>query len=336
MMSYRPTTLQKVLNLFKGNEKLWVTQLSQRSWLGRPVMHRYVKALVEHKKLKKSWSWPHVVYQLTDPALSSQTENTPSVDFDYSTKSLLDDIFLKFSPTGEKMLGAVWLVQWCKKRDLDVKQKADAYIQIYTHIESLRDDCGLLDATTAFENNVDGYHMTATYYADQYKWMDFGRGKLAELTFYGKQSQSRRLIEESVGLFVDKITCLVREHSIDAIAFVPPSISRQQQLLYIINAHIDPSIPRVRIEKFYTGDTKIPQKSLKKREDRIENAQKTIYVRDETAKNYKTVLLIDDFVGSGATLNQTAKKLKDEGVEKVLWFAIVGNMDLRYEVINEM
>jgi len=201
---------------------------------------------------------------------------------------------------------------------LDVKQKADAYIQIYTHIESLRDDCGLLDATTAFENNVDGYHMTATYYADQYKWMDFGRGKLAELTFYGKQSQSRRLIEESVGLFVDKITCLVREHSIDAIAFVPPSISRQQQLLYIINAHIDPSIPRVRIEKFYTGDTKIPQKSLKKREDRIENAQKTIYVRDETAKNYKTVLLIDDFVGSGATLNQTAKKLKDEGVEKVL------------------
>lgn len=335
-MSYRPTTLQKILNLFKGKEKLWVTQLSQRSWLSRTIIHKYIKVLVEQGELTKSWVWPRVFYQLADHNVSDQKEDVSVPIFDYATKNLLDDIFLKFSPTGEKMLGATWLAQWCKKRDLDPKEKATAYINIYKHIQSLRDDCGLLDATDAFEKNVDTYHMTATYYADQYKWMDFGRGKLAELTFYGKQSQSRTLIDESVGLFVDKITCFVRQRHIDAIAFVPPSISRQQQLLYIINTHIDQTIPRIHIEKFYTGDTKIPQKSLKKRADRIENAQKTIYVRDETTKNYKTVLLIDDFVGSGATLNETAKKLKQEGVDKVIGFAIVGNMDLKYEVINEM
>jgi predicted amidophosphoribosyltransferase len=59
-------------------------------------------------------------------------------------------------------------------------------------------------------------------------------------------------------------------------------------------------------------------------------------VDDKNIKNYKKVLLIDDFVGSGATLNETAKKLKDEGVEEVMGFAFVGNTNLSYDVINEI
>lgn len=54
------------------------------------------------------------------------------------------------------------------------------------------------------------------------------------------------------------------------------------------------------------------------------------------SKNYHKVLLIDDFVGSGSTLNETAGKLKVEGIQEVIGFAIVGNMDLSYEVINEV
>jgi hypothetical protein len=48
------------------------------------------------------------------------------------------------------------------------------------------------------------------------------------------------------------------------------------------------------------------------------------------------VLLIDDFVWSWATLNETAKKLKYEWIKEVYWFAFVGNLDLSYEVINEI
>ena len=60
------------------------------------------------------------------------------------------------------------------------------------------------------------------------------------------------------------------------------------------------------------------------------------YIYDQYVGTYKHVLLIDDFVWSGSTLNETAKKLKKAGVTKVSWFAIVGNLDLSYEVINEM
>jgi len=49
---------------------------------------------------------------------------------------------------------------------------------------------------------------------------------------------------------------------------------------------------------------------LKRPEDRIQNAKNTIFIKEEDIGGYNTVLLIDDFVGSGATLNETAIKLK--------------------------
>jgi len=51
---------------------------------------------------------------------------------------------------------------------------------------------------------------------------------------------------------------------------------------------------------------------------------------------FTSVLLIDDAVGSGATLNETAKKLKLSGMaKKVIGFAIVGSMK-GFEVIREV
>jgi hypothetical protein len=35
-------------------------------------------------------------------------------------------------------------------------------------------------------------------------------------------------------------------------------------------------------------------------------------------------------------MNETAKKLKDDGVSEVIGFALVGNLNLSYEVINEI
>ena len=46
------------------------------------------------------------------------------------------------------------------------------------------------------------------------------------------------------------------------------------------------------------------QKSLQ----RTEGGENTIFIRGKHI-DYNTVLLIDDFVGSGATLNETAIKL---------------------------
>jgi adenine/guanine phosphoribosyltransferase-like PRPP-binding protein len=59
-------------------------------------------------------------------------------------------------------------------------------------------------------------------------------------------------------------------------------------------------------------------------------------VDDKNVKKYKKVLIIDDFVGSGSTLNETWIKLKNEWIKEIIWFAFVGNLNLEYDVIMEI
>lgn len=167
--------------------------------------------------------------------------------------------------------------------------------------------------------------------------MEFGRGKLAEVAFYAKQSQNKKLINETLEIIFPRLLCLIGKGKFDAIAMTPWSIERKNQLLeYIKEALIPYKIPFVNIIKYYENGITIPQKSLKSREERIQNAQNTIYIHDSNITKYKKILLIDDFVGSGATMNETAKKLKDDGAKEVIGFALVGNLNLSYDVINEI
>ena len=79
----------------------------------------------------------------------------------------------------------------------------------------------------------------------------------------------------------------------------------------------------------------VPQKTLLKLEDRIENAKRTIIVEDK--KEYKNVLLIDDAVGSGATMNETAKQIKNINLVsgEVIGLAITGSFK-GLDVISEV
>jgi predicted amidophosphoribosyltransferase len=194
-----------------------------------------------------------------------------------------------------------------------------------------------LSADEAFWKDFQEKFLDRVYYADQYKYMDFGRGKLAELTFYAKQSQNKWLIAESIAEILAKLECHIYGEKYDAIAITPWSIKRQNQLLWALKKELQVfKLPFINIIKYSESWIFIPQKSLKSRSERIENAKNTIFIDDANTWNYKKVLLIDDFVWSGATLNETARKLKDEWVQEVYGFAFVGNTNLSYDVINEI
>lgn len=79
----------------------------------------------------------------------------------------------------------------------------------------------------------------------------------------------------------------------------------------------------------------VPQKTLTKLEDRIENAKNTIFVDDRQV--HDNILLIDDAVGSGATLNETALQIKRKKLctGKIYGLAIVGSFK-DFDVISEV
>ncbi len=77
-----------------------------------------------------------------------------------------------------------------------------------------------------------------------------------------------------------------------------------------------------------------PQKTLTKLEDRIENAKSTIIVDD--SRKFKTLLLIDDALGSGATLNEVARKIKSQKMaDTIIGLTITGSYS-GFEAISEV
>jgi hypoxanthine phosphoribosyltransferase len=102
-----------------------------------------------------------------------------------------------------------------------------------------------------------------------------------------------------------------------------------------LRRQLDPGLPTIEFVKAYAGEIPVPQKSLAKLEERIENAQTTIFPRDNRF-SFHRILVIDDAVGSGATLQAVAAKLKTlQPKITVTGFAIVGSLK-GFEVIKEV
>lgn len=334
-MNYKRTSLQPLLDCFVGDELLSPTQIAQKLWKTKVIIHKYLKALVHSGKLKKVWLWTHVQYQRTDGVETK--ERITSLVLPFPQAQIIQDTFYKFADNGKLLEWVDGFAERCHVRWLNPEQKAEQFCKIKQHLDTIKNDCGLLDATQAFGQHVATLFLDKAYYVDQYKWMEFGRWKLAEMTFYAKQSQNIKLINQCLDMIVLQINCLIRTQSIDAIAITPRSITRTNQLLHILKSRLHSIwLPFVTLIKYFPNQIPVPQKSLKTREQRIRNATDTIIVDDINAKNYHRVLLIDDFVGSWSTLNITAKKLKDAWVKEVIGCAFVGNADLNYEVINEV
>jgi hypothetical protein len=117
---------------------------------------------------------------------------------------------------------------------LPVEEKANTYYKVKTHIDTLKNSCGVIETSETFAKHVHTMYLDKVYYADKYNWMEFGRGKLAEMTFFAKQSKNKNLINQCIELIIHKIISIVEKKDIDSIAIVPPSIARVNQLLKIL------------------------------------------------------------------------------------------------------
>ena len=105
------------------------------------------------------------------------------------------------------------------------------------------------------------------------------------------------MIEESISLVRRQLQCVIDTKRIDAIAVTPHSIKRSVQLLPSLMKQIESHEKhRITLSKYTPSRIAVPQKSLKKREERIQNARETILVEDRDLSSYSHVLLIDDFV----------------------------------------
>lgn len=327
---------KKIEDLFVENTILWASEIANLLWISRTITHKALKYFISEKKVKKIGKWAHTRYKSLIFEWK-QTKDWENPIVDYKTKKLFDEIFYKFDSSWKLLFGFEGFKTWINSRNFDFEKSVKNYIKIHKFIESQENSCWLLDATNIFSKKFEKNYMEKVFYAWEYSFMEFGRSKLAEMTFYAKQSQNKDLINKSIDEIFYKLECLIKLEKIDSIAIIPWSIERKNQLLGILNFRLQKlNLPFINLIKYFENDISIPQKTIKSKEWRINNAKNTIFINDKNIKKYKKVLLIDDFVWSWATLNITAEKMKNFWIKEIIWFSFVWSLDLNYEVINEI
>lgn len=320
-------TKSQIIEFIKKNKSSRPHDIVNFLQITPSAVHRHLKKLVLDGIIKKNGTPPHVYYALAEPIFSqTNTQQLNNIGFEN---------YLYVSPTGEMQNGVDGFQAWVRS----VKEEPRLH-QLIEEYKKIRGDSnhffkfGVINATERLQNVFGAIELDKVFYLDFYSLPKFGKTKLGQLVLHGKQAQNKKIIRNVAEIINEQISRLCKREKIEAIAWVPHSLPRKVQFLKELEQILNLPYPQIHIVKTFSGQVIVAQKTLSKLEDRIKNASETMMVKEMSLK-YKNVILIDDAVGSGATLNEAAKKLKEKGIRKVIGLAIVGSYK-GFEVIKEV
>ncbi|MDZ4665528.1 MAG: hypothetical protein SGJ15_11660 [Bacteroidota bacterium] len=327
------TIKEHALTLFDDYKELTVKELAAKTNASKQMIHHVLNELLSKRMIQKLGRTPKTSYRLVEIEDLSQDVKVPHLKEQESL--LLNDLFLMVDETGNLLKGAPAFALWCAQRGLSFQKTLDEFDSTLQNYKGLYDEHGNINGTEKLLNTkgYDKIWIDNLYYLDLYEIEKFGRTPLGTLLHYAKQGQSVYLMKLLMAEIKTRIHEFVKQQKADAIAFVPPTIKRETQFMKFLQSNLNLSLPIVEIKKV-SGLIPIPQKSLPKLDERIRNAENTFAVTDP--RKFKHVILIDDAVESGATVNQIAGKIKLKGIAaEVTGLALVGSFE-GFEVVSEM
>lgn len=321
-------TFRKIIAYVSEKKEITAKSLIDYLEISPQAVFKQLKSLIDKGILKKIGSPPKVFYSLNTqiPSEKNGVQNKDNLN-------LIEQNYFIITPRGEILRGMDGFAYWCAKNHLNIAKTAEEYAKTIQKHNIFKKD-GLIDGMIKLKQTFPMVYLDELYYLDFYSIERFGKTKLGALLLYAKQSQSKELIKEIYSLIKDKITALIKNKNIDAVGFIPPTVSRKLQFQRELERLLAFDLPIVKIIKATSGVI-VPQKTLSKLEDRIENAGGSIFIDEITV--YKSILLIDDAVGSGATFNETARKIKEKGLcsGKIVGLAITGSFK-GFDVLTEV
>lgn len=327
----RTDTAQKIEEYIVKNKQATAKELSSAVGITPQALFRQLARLQAKNRIYKIGKPPKVFYLIRE--FEESIRNLTDLNIDKDVRKIIDSNYLIITPSGERKVGLEGFRYWCNKTGQIAEKTANEYVKIWRKYNVHKVN-GLIDGTKKLLSTFPHIFVDKLYYLDFYSIERFGKTKLGQLLLYAKQSQNIRIIKELIADIKPQIEHWVKKWHVGAVGFVPPTVKREVQFVKELEQNLGLKIQKIPIYKVKT-EVAVPQKTLNKLEDRIENAQKTIIV--EASGCHKNILLIDDAVGSGATINETAKKIRDKGIckGKIIGLAITGSFK-GFDVISEV
>lgn len=322
---------QAVEFLFQAIEQFTINEIALAWDINAISAKKYIKKFVDEGLLIKHGLPPQKI-------IYAYARTIGKHNFSAKEKDVLEKYYAYTTPDGQLLKGEAGFVYWAEKRSgrKDIKKLVQEYIETRSKYYTDKDRIFLIDATDKLDRifGKDVY-LKKLFHRDYDALPVFGKTYLSQMVRIAKSGHANTPVMTHI---VEKIEYslqhIIEEYAIDAIGFIPPTVFRKTQLMTFLSRRLNISLPKISITK-ETSFVPVQQKSLKKIEDRILNASKTIVVSNE--KKFKNVLLIDDVTGSGATLNETAKKIVQQGIaQNVYGFTITGSAKAGvFDVISE-
>jgi len=304
-------------------------EIAESTGFSRQYVQRKLLDLLDNTQVIKIGKPPLVYYQIIEKPKELVGEIVEESD-----RLFLEGQFIEITEDGRLLEGVEAFIYWCQKRKLPVVKTIAEYRKTLEKYTQFIDKDGFIDGTEKIRTTkgIETLHLNALYYLDFYAIERFGKTRMGQLLHFAKQGQNKKLSLQLIQLSDQKINQLIRNLKVEAVGFIPPTIRRDVQFMTLLEKKLQIDVPQIKLIKV-KGEIVVPQKALSKIEDRILNARRSIVTSE--SKHYNRILLIDDAVGSGATLNETAGKLKLRGVAKeVFGVAITGSFK-EFEVITE-
>lgn len=324
---------EKIKVLFESQNELSVNDIANTLFVSKQFIHRVLKEFITEQFIEKFGTPPKTFYKLKNN--SKVNEPNASSLINAEKDNLLQENFILITELGNLLEGSEAFYNWCFKRKLPFEKTVDEFIITKDKYNNYINKSGLISGLDKLKNTK-GYKeifLDELLYLDFYAIERFGKTKLGTILHYAKQGQNLMLMKMLSDEIKKKIDNIIKEYAIDAIAYVPPTIKRETQLMKVLAQNLSINLPAIDLIKV-SGIIPVPQKSLNKLEERINNAENTFMVKDFS--NFKNILLIDDAVGSGSTLNQISGKIKRKNPSTtVIGLAIVGSFK-GFDVITDL
>lgn len=323
-------TKDKIVKIFEKNDHVTVNQIVKNLTLSKQYVHRLLSELENEKLIIKFGTPPKVYYSLIPHQNKKEI-----VTINYEQELFLQRHFIVIDALGQKLEGLTAMQYWCEKQNLPINKTIAEFIQTKQKYEVYFNEDHLINGMEKLKNTkgIGELNVDDLYYLDFYIIERFGKTRLGTLMHYAKQGQNKSLMITIADEIRQRVLNLIRLKNIDAVLFVPPTINRKIQIMYVIEKLLNIDLPVVRVNKIKTNII-IPQKALSKIFERVANAKNTFIVPEQ--KSYSHILIIDDAVGSGSTINEIAAKLKDKKIaKKITGLAITGSFK-GFDVISEL
>jgi len=303
------------------------SELAKKINVSPKTIYKHLLTLLDEQLIKKVGTAPKIFYVISE----GREDDVAIVNQDDQT---IEQNYIYVSPSGEMVRGIEGFQLWCQKNKFDFAKEKKMLAQKIVVTQKLRKE-GVISAKKTILSGKKELHLDEIFFSDFYNLDHFGKTKLGQLVYLGKSSQNRELIREVAKIIKPDIKSLIEKYDIKLVCYIPPTIDRKVQFLATLKKNLQIDLQEITAVKI-ASMTKVPQKTLRKLEDRIINAQTTIAVNPNQII-FGNVLIIDDATGSGATLNETAKKIRNiaKGNIKIIGYSVVGSFK-GFDVISEV